>query len=94
MEIFIYDMKGIIKSFGIFDFIDISVVAYLIYHAIRLLRDTRAIQLIKGLAVMAGIYAVASISGMRSLSFFDNLYLPIRCFGCVYYVSAGIATFA
>jgi len=69
MEIFIHDMKGIIRSFGIFDFVDISVVAYLIYHAIKLLRDTRAIQLIKGLAVMAGIYVVASISGMRSLSF-------------------------
>ena len=69
MEIFLYDMKGIVNSFGFADFLDISVVAYLIYHAIRLLRDTRASQLIKGLAIMVGIYAIASIAGMRSLSF-------------------------
>lgn len=69
MEIFLYDMKGIVNSFGFADFLDISVVAYLIYHAIRLLRDSRASQLIKGLAVMVGIYAIASIAGMRSLSF-------------------------
>jgi len=69
MEIFLYDMKGIVNSFGFADFLDISVVAYLIYQAIRFLRDTRASQLIKGLAVLVGVYAIASIAGMRSLSF-------------------------
>ena len=69
MEIFLYDMKGIVNSFGFADFLDISIVAYLIYHAVRLLRDSRASQLIKGLAIMVGIYVIASVTGMRSLSF-------------------------
>jgi len=69
VEIFLYDMKGIVNSFGFADFLDISVVAYIIYHAIKFLRDTRASQLIKGLAIMVAIYIIASVAGMRTLSF-------------------------
>ena len=69
MDNLIYDIQGILNSFGISDFLDIVVVAYLMYQAIRLVRETRAIQLVKGLAVLVGVYAVATFAGMRSLSF-------------------------
>ena len=69
MNVFLHDMMGIIKSFGFWDFCDIVIVAYLIYHVIRLLRDTRAIQIIKGIAILGGVYALAALSGMRSLEF-------------------------
>ncbi|MEA5134833.1 MAG: diadenylate cyclase CdaA [Candidatus Fimivivens sp.] len=69
MDNLIYDIQGILNSFGISDFLDIIVVAYLMYQAIRLVRETRAIQLVKGLAVLVGVYAVASFAQMRSLSF-------------------------
>ncbi len=69
MDNLIYDIRGILNSFGISDFLDIVVVAYLMYHAIRLVRETRAIQLVKGLGVLVGVYAVATFAGMRSLSF-------------------------
>lgn len=69
MDNLIYDIQGILNSFGISDFLDIIVVAYLMYQAIRLVRDTRAIQLVKGLAVLVGVYAIASFTQMRSLSF-------------------------
>lgn len=69
MDNFLYDMKGILNSFGIADFLDIAVVAYLIYQAIRLLRETRAMQLVKGLAILGAVYVIASFSQMRSLSF-------------------------
>lgn len=75
MEEFVYDMTGIFRSFGFFDFVDILVVAYLIYQVICLLRDTRALQLAKGLAMLGGIYMIASLSHMRSLSFLlKNLF--------------------
>ncbi|MFI3324976.1 MAG: diadenylate cyclase CdaA [Clostridia bacterium] len=48
------------KSFILKDLIDISIVTLLIYSAIKLLRETRAVQLIKGLLVLIVIY-VASI---------------------------------
>ena len=69
MENFVYNLKGIINSFRIADLFDIIIVAYLIYQAIRLLHETRAIQLVKGIMILMGIYAVASFTGMRSLSF-------------------------
>lgn len=69
MDNLIYDIRGILNSFGISDFLDIVVVAYLMYQAIRLVRETRAIQLFKGLVVLVGVYAVASFAQLRSLSF-------------------------
>lgn len=69
MDNLIYDIQGILNSFGISDFLDIVVVAYLMYQTIRLIRETRAIQLFKGLGVLVGVYAVSSFAQMRSLSF-------------------------
>lgn len=69
MDNLIYDIRGILNSFGISDFLDIVVVAYLMYQAIRLVRETRVIQLFKGLAVLVAVYVIATFAGMRSLSF-------------------------
>ena len=40
-----------ISLFGITDLIDICVVAYVMFQLIKLLRETRAIQLVKGLSI-------------------------------------------
>ena len=69
MESLLYDMKGIFGSFTLTDFCDILIVAYLLYQAVRLVRDTRAVQLLKGLVVLVMIYAASSILQLRSLSF-------------------------
>ena len=71
MDNLINDVQGILNSFVFSDFLDIVAVAYLMYHAIRLVRETRAMQLVKGLAVLGGVYVIATSvgNGMRSLSF-------------------------
>ena len=69
MEDFLYDMKGIFNSFGFSDLVDIAIVAYIIYQAICLLRETRALQLVKGLAMLVAVYLIASLARMRSLTF-------------------------
>ncbi|MBP1577625.1 MAG: TIGR00159 family protein, partial [Oscillospiraceae bacterium] len=69
MENFLYDMKGIFNSFGLSDLVDIVIVAYIIYQAVCLLRETRALQLIKGLAMLGAVYLIASLFRMRSLTF-------------------------
>jgi diadenylate cyclase len=66
---FLSDMEGIVNSFRFADALDVLCVAYIMYHAIRLVRETRAMQLLKGLAILVGLYAAASIAGLRSLSF-------------------------
>ena len=69
MTTFYDDFKGIFNSVGINDIVDILIIAYLVYSAICLLRETRAIQLLKGLLVVAVLYAVAALGGLRSVSF-------------------------
>jgi diadenylate cyclase len=41
MSGFYNDFKGIFNSIGLNDIVDILIIAYLIYSAIRLLRETR-----------------------------------------------------
>lgn len=50
------------------DFIDILIVAFLIYRVLMLLVGTRAMQLIRGVLIVAFIGAVANILELRSLS--------------------------
>ncbi|MCR5335051.1 MAG: diadenylate cyclase CdaA [Synergistes sp.] len=50
------------------DFIDILIVSFLIYRVLMLLVGTRAMQLIRGVLIVAFIGAVANILELRSLS--------------------------
>lgn len=43
---------SIFKFMRIQDILDILIVAYVIYHGIRLMRETRAVQLIKGIVIL------------------------------------------
>ena len=50
------------------DVIDILVVAYIIYKMLLLFVGTRAMQLVKGLIIVAFLGALADIFNLRSLS--------------------------
>jgi diadenylate cyclase len=49
-----------VSNVRVFDMLDIAVIAFLVYKAIEFLRDSRAGQLVKGLVVLLGAYAIAS----------------------------------
>ncbi len=49
-----------IKEIRFFDIVDIIIVAYLLYKALVFLRETRAGQLVKGIAVTLVLYALAN----------------------------------
>ena len=51
------------------DFLDIFVVAYIIYKTIGLLRETRAMQLIKGIFVLFIIFQISSLLQLSVLNF-------------------------
>lgn len=57
---------SVFKNFHISDFFDILLVAALIYGVIRIVRETRAFQLIKGLVFLAIIYALVSVFNMNT----------------------------
>lgn len=50
----------VLSNFRIFDLIDIVIVAFIIYKAIEFFKETRAGQLIKGIALVFGAYLIAN----------------------------------
>ena len=60
---------GAMKTLHPSDFLDWLVVAFLIYHTVRLMRETRAMQLVKGIAAILLVYLVSSWWNMNTLSF-------------------------
>lgn len=75
-------LKNVFSSFGITDLLDIILVAFIIYQAIKLLRDTRAFQLIKGLLLVAVAFVVIKLLDMQASEYifktlFSNLILVL-----------------
>lgn len=49
--------------------LDVLFVAFIIYNAIKLLKETRAVQLIKGIVILAAVYGIVTILKMQATSF-------------------------
>lgn len=49
--------------------VDVSIVSYIIYKLIQLVRETRAIQLIKGAAVILIAYYISNLLGLRTIEY-------------------------
>ena len=60
---------SVMSTFSFWDFLDIIAVTFIIYMAIKLIRDTRAVQLIKGIVVFVVVYLVAKIFQLQLLAF-------------------------
>lgn len=68
------------------NFLDIVVVWFLIYKLFQLVRGTKAVQLIKGVAVFIGIRILAEYTGLHTLSWLMNQIIT-------YGVIAGVVIF-
>lgn len=60
-------LTQIIRSMRVMDAVDILIVAYLIYHVIELLRDSRAGLLMKGIFGIVLIYLLAKVLQLRAV---------------------------
>ena len=68
----------LISSVGFADIIDIIIVALVFYYGIKLVRQTRGFQLVKGVVYMGIIYFVVSAFNMSASSFlFSQLFRNI-----------------
>lgn len=68
----------IVSSVGIADIVDVAIVALLIYYGIKLVRQTRAFQLVKGVVLMGIMYFIVSAFNMSASSFiFSQLFRNI-----------------
>lgn len=59
------------------DVIDIAVLAYLLYHGIRLVRETRAAQLVKGITLLLVLYGVAYWGQLRAMTVITGNVLQV-----------------
>lgn len=69
-------------SFGITDLLDIALISFVVYNAIKLIRETRAFQLVKGLLLLAVAYLVINQLDMQTSSYifrflFQNVFIII-----------------
>lgn len=67
-------------NFGITDFFDICLVTFILYNGIKLIRETRAFQLVKGLILLAFAYLVITVLEMQASSYvfgivFQNIFI-------------------
>lgn len=60
----------VFSSFKIYDFLDICLVAILIYSLIKIIRETRAVQLLKAVLLLGVVYV-----GIRALKMQMSIYL-------------------
>lgn len=87
LEQFFAGLHGIWDTtFGIFgleDALDILIMAYLIYHGVKLVRETRAAQLVKGIGIMFLFYFISRLLKLKMLSFLMDNVLQAGLFAMV-----------
>jgi len=71
---------GLIMSFQVTDALDVILVSFIIYNAIKLVRETRAEQLIKGLLILCAVWAAAYYLQLHMVS---NILSYIFQFGVI-----------
>ena len=72
--------KALFSFDSLSDLLDVILVAFVIYSAIKLIRETRAIQLAKGVVLLAAVFALVSVLEMQASKFilnyvFGNLFI-------------------
>ena len=62
MTEFLDRLENIFMNFRFADVLDVLLVAIVIYNAIKLIRETRAGQLVKGIIIVIGIWILANVA--------------------------------
>ena len=69
MTLLLSDLTGILRSIHINDILDIMLVAYLIYQVFVLIRETRALQLLKGILALIALYVMSHLLNLKAMTF-------------------------
>ena len=73
---------SVFSTFRFADFLDIVLVSIMIYLCVRIIRETRAMQLVKGIMFVAIIYLIVNLLGMEASTnifrmIFNNIILIV-----------------
>ncbi len=69
IEDFLESIYSVILTMKITDFIDIALLSYLFFYILKLIRETRAGQLFKGIFFLLVAYVFGKIIGLRSITY-------------------------
>lgn len=67
----------IILSIDFFDVLDILILTFLVYYVIKLMRDTRAMQLFKGIIFIVIIFILVQIFELKAMGFIMDNFLQV-----------------
>lgn len=79
---FFNQILSVFSTFRFTDFLDIAMVTVIIYICVRIIRETRAMQLVKGIIFIAAIYLIVNLLNMEASSIifkqiFGNIILIV-----------------
>lgn len=60
---------GVLISIELNDIIDIIILSFIIYHAIKLIRETRAMQLVQGIILLVVCYMLAVLFNLQTIRY-------------------------
>ena len=60
---------ALFSSFSFTDVLDIALVAFLVFNAIKMLRETRGIQIVKGLILLGVVYFIIDLLNMQASTY-------------------------
>ena len=63
--------------FGIADCIDIAIVSYIVYKALRFIRDTRTLQLLKGVSVVIAVTQISYFARLNVMYYILSNFLQL-----------------
>lgn len=67
----------IVQSITIFDVLDILMLTFLIYYLIKLMRETRAMQLLKGIFLIVVVFILVQIFNLKTMGFLIDNFLQV-----------------
>ena len=72
-----------INLIGLSDIIDMAIVAFLIYYLIKWLRESRAMQLVKGILLVFVIMMISDLANLTMLNYIINTLVQVGMFAIV-----------
>lgn len=73
----IASITSILRTITASDILDIAIIAFIIYKGGKIIRETKAQQLLTGIVIIVGIYAVSSVLQLKVMSFLLENFFQI-----------------
>jgi len=67
-------LRIILEQFNVWSAIDIAIIAFVIYHALLLIRGTRAAQILSGILIIVGAFVFSSVVPLTTLNWMMNKF--------------------